>query len=125
MLRTSRRTIKDEKYSRKVLQKKQTTRCAVLSHMSMVLFVLALGITILHSSMCRETEFTCEMLDLCRWQCFGQYVGYHFLSRAVDQPYLSIFDDPTYEVKTNVDMLSLGMILVLLHERDCRLIIGE
>ena len=65
------------------------------------------------------------MFHLRRGKGFRKCVGYHLVGRAVDDTNLSFFDDPSNKMEMNVDMFCMRVILVLLHERNRRLIVGE
>jgi len=58
-------------------------------------------------------------------QCLHKGIGDHVGSRAIDEMKLSFLNNPTDEVKMNVDMFGSGVVLVILHEHNSRLIIRE
>ena len=64
------------------------------------------------------------MFGLCEWEGLGEGVRNH-VGRAVDQTKSAVFDDPSYEVETDVNVLGTGRVLVILSERDGRLIVGK
>ena len=63
------------------------------------------------------------MLGLRGWEGLGKGVRNHVFSRAVDQTKSAVFNDPSYEVEADVDVLGAGMVLVVLSERDSRLVV--
>ncbi len=52
-------------------------------------------------------------------------VGDHVLGRAIDEPNRAVFDDPANEMEANVDVLAARVVLVILRERNSRLVVGE
>jgi len=62
------------------------------------------------------------MLRFHRRECFGECVGHHVISRAVDKLNGAAFHDVLNEMEPNVDMFYSGMILMVFHELDGRLI---
>ena len=66
------------------------------------------------SSIHSESKCVCEMLDFCRQKGFCKCICYHFFSRAVDKSYFAVFNNPSYEVEMNVDVLGSCMLLMFL-----------
>ena len=77
------------------------------------------------SSMRRETQFVRKMFDFHRWERLRECVGHHFVGRAINEPNFPIFNDPTNKMETNVDVFGMGMVLMLLRERNRGLIVGK
>ena len=65
------------------------------------------------------------MLDLWRRECLGKSIGNHNICWAVDKSYFAVVNDPVDEVKVDVDVLGVGMVLVVFGEHDHRLIVGK
>jgi hypothetical protein len=65
------------------------------------------------------------MLDLQGRQGFSKRVGNHVASWAKNKKEFAILDDPADKVETDVDVFSSGVILVILHESNCRLVIRK
>jgi len=72
-----------------------------------------------------EPEGRRKVLHLRRGKGFRECVGYHLVGRAVDDTNLSFFNDPSDKMETNVDMFRTRVILMLLCERNRRLIVRE
>ena len=72
-----------------------------------------------------ESEFNSEMLDFQWRERFSKYVGHHVFCRTINEPDFSFFDDPTNEMKPNIDMLGPCVELMLLRERYSGLIIRK
>ncbi len=65
------------------------------------------------------------MLHLRRGERLGEDVGDHVLGRAIDEPDGSVFDNPANEMESDVDVFAARVILVILRERNGRLVVGE
>jgi len=72
-----------------------------------------------------EPEGRRKVLHLRRGKGFHKCISYHFVGRAVDKSNFAFLNDPSDEVEMNVDVLRTCVILMLLGERDRRLIVGE
>lgn len=65
------------------------------------------------------------MFDFWRWQCLSQGIGDHVCSGAVNELEFIIVDDPANEIKMNVDMLHLSVVLMVFGEGNSGLIVGK
>ena len=65
------------------------------------------------------------MFYLRRWQRFGERVGHHVFSWAINQPDGTLFDHPANEVETHIDVLGAGMVLIVAGECNGRLVVAQ
>src|SRR5260221_9236650 len=72
-----------------------------------------------------EPKSSCKMFHLRRGKGFRECIRHHLVGRAIDKSNLSLFNDPTDKMITDVDVFRASVILMLLCERDCRLIVRE
>ena len=63
------------------------------------------------------------MLGFDAWQCFGEDVGGHFVSRAINELDVALLDVAD-KVVSDVDMLGACMVIVVLSKCDCRLVVA-
>ena len=79
-----------------------------------------------HSPLKRgEPEFRCEMLGFWGWEGFCKRVGDHVGCWAIHEAELALFDYPSDEMESYVDMFCAGVVLVFFRESDGRLVVGE
>ncbi len=76
-------------------------------------------------SNCNEPKLSSKVLHLREGERLCEDVGDHILGRAIDEPNRAVFDDPANEMEVNVDVLAARMVLVVLRERNSRLVVGE
>jgi hypothetical protein len=66
-----------------------------------------------------ESKLGSEMLDFRGRKGLRQSISNHVGGRAIDEPKLALFNNPTDKVKTDIDMFGSRVILVVLRERNC------
>jgi hypothetical protein len=44
---------------------------------------------------------------------FCECVGYHIIGRTINQPNRTLFNNPSNEMKVDVDMFGMGVVLVI------------
>jgi len=59
------------------------------------------------------------MLYFRRGKGFGKCVGNHIVSGTENKAQGAFLDDPSDEVKTDIDVLGTCVILMIFGERDC------
>jgi hypothetical protein len=63
------------------------------------------------------------MLNFHGGVSFGESVGYHIVSRAINEPNRTLLNNPMDKIISNINMLSMCVVLVVLCECNRRLII--
>jgi hypothetical protein len=58
------------------------------------------------------------MFHLRRGKGFGESVGNHVIGRAVNEVQRAIFNDPSDEMETNIDVFGPGVVLVVFRKGD-------
>jgi len=56
-------------------------------------------------------------------ECLGECVGHHVVGRAVDEPNGAAFHNVSNKMEPNVDMFHSGMILMVFHKLNGRLVV--
>ena len=70
-----------------------------------------------------ETELSSKVFDFWRGKSLSEGIGNHFTGRIVDESNLAVIDHPVNEVEVHINMLGVCMVLVILHEHNCRLVV--
>ena len=72
-----------------------------------------------------ETELSSKVFDLWRGKNLSEGISNHFTGRIVDESNLAVIDDPANlsEVEVHINVLGVCMVLVVLHEHNCRLVV--
>jgi len=65
------------------------------------------------------------MFCFCGRECLGECVSHHVISQAVDEPNGAAFHDVSNKMESNVDMFRSGMILMVFHELNGRLVVRK
>lgn len=67
-------------------------------------------------SILQESERGCKVFDLGAGERFGERVRNHVFGRAINEFELLVLHDPADEMKANVDVFDMCMVLVVLCE---------
>jgi hypothetical protein len=67
----------------------------------------------------QEPEHVRKVFGLDTREGFGKSVGSHFISRAINEFYVTLFDDIANKMIPDVNMLGVCMVVVILSEHDC------
>ena len=70
-----------------------------------------------------ETELNSKMFDFRRGKSLSEGISNHFTGRIVDEPNLAVINDPVNKVEVHINVLGVCMVLVILHEHNCRLVV--
>jgi hypothetical protein len=65
------------------------------------------------------------MLDFNRGKRFGKGVGDHVVRGAINKAQRALLDHPADPVVPHIDVLRVRVVLVIVRERDGRLIVGK
>jgi hypothetical protein len=65
------------------------------------------------------------MFDFGRRQCFCESISNHVFGGTVNEMKWALFNDPMNEVKSDVNVLGMSMVLMVLSEGDRQLIVQK
>jgi hypothetical protein len=67
----------------------------------------------------QEPECICEVFSLDTREGFGKSVSSHFICRAINEFYVTLFDDIVDKMIPDINMLGVCMVVVILGKCDC------